>query len=205
MQKLWTFIDKPLARVATGFTVVLAVVAVVRDPLGWWSQQTGAVSLPDTSAETTTPAIQRIGPNFDIDSAVGSASDRTSWQKSITVAPGDEVQVKTEVKNTGTMQLDNIVVRAALPADTTGGQRAYIANSATKGKWSLVGSPERTAHLFADGMNIGSYAMSGNLYVKFVVRSTTRECAVEHVYVTAESDYGKKIDFVEIRTNGHGC
>ena len=86
------------------------------------------------------------------------------FTKSVTAQPGQKVNYVLAFKNTGSTNLNNVVLGDQLPKGVT-----YDANtteyysSATDGKWVASSSNNVTV----GGVNIGTFAASGNAYLRF--------------------------------------
>lgn len=86
------------------------------------------------------------------------------------------VTYKLEYKNTSNTQQDNVVIAMHIPdgSEYVMGS-TYIANSTTGSRWLSTDDG-----ITGRGLNVGSYAAGGNVYLKFKVRpkgETTFTCS----------------------------
>jgi uncharacterized repeat protein (TIGR01451 family) len=125
------------------------------------------------------------------------AAERGSKQYEYTprVRPGGELDIKVKYENTGTTQQNDVIIRYELPD-----QLVYVpgtttvANSATDGKWQPIDDDG----LVRQGLNLGSYAPGGVLYVRLTVRvadAADLRCGTNRLLgtATAETRIRKKL------------
>ncbi len=108
-----------------------------------------------------------------------------TWSESVNAKVGQEVEYQIEYKNLLNTQVDNVVIRDALPTNVE-----YVANSTY-----LYNSVYKDGVLLKDntltttGINIGSYVSKGNAYVRFTgkVVDKTLECGKNKLVNWAQS------------------
>jgi hypothetical protein len=88
-----------------------------------------------------------------------------AWSNHVEATPGAIVLAGVQVKALE-VQSDNVVVSLATSSNYDWVQSSLrVANSVTGGKWETVTYP-----LLAPGVNLGSYAAGGNVYLNFALR-----------------------------------
>lgn len=102
--------------------------------------------------------------DFDMNKTVrvNGAEDKT-FKENVSVKPGDKVDFQVYMKNTGTAQLTNVVVRDQLPAGLT-----YVPGSTMLHNSS--GTRTVADGVTTGGINIGGYLPNGDAYVKFTAQ-----------------------------------
>jgi len=108
-------------------------------------------------------------PNFEIESYVRSetktSQNPNSWQLDTQASPGETLEILIVYRNTGTVQQDNVTVRAKIDP-----LLQYIKGS-TKFANTLIPSGSAASDgLPGQGINIGSYATGSTAYVWFTAR-----------------------------------
>jgi len=139
-------------------------------------------------------------PNFEVNKTV-SKSGENKFAEQVSVAPNDEVDYKIQYKNTGTTQQDSVVIKDKLPAGVSYvAGSTLVANSKTGGQYKAIDDNGVTAR----GINLGSYAPNGNVYVKFKAKITSNDklakCGVNTLIntATAETPNGSKSDTANV-------
>lgn len=135
-------------------------------------------------------------PNFEITKDVAPAGT-TSYVDKLATTANSEVTYKLKYKNVGSTQQDNVVLRDKLPKGLTYVKGStQVSNSKTNHKWSPVSEDTITGR----GINVGSYAPGGAVYVKFNARVANNDdlatCGVNTIVntATAETSNGSKSD-----------
>lgn len=101
--------------------------------------------------------------DFSVDKTVSKAG-ANQYGESVSVNAGEKVDFKINYVNKGSMQQDNVILKDTLPAGLTYVPgTTHISNENTGNKWSLSNSNE----IVNGGLNLGSYATGGGVYVKF--------------------------------------
>ena len=140
-------------------------------------------------------AYMKKTPRFEVSgqSRPWRGSDQRGHWRSVTEArSGALVDVLIEYRNTGETQQNNVVIKVQLPP-TLGSDRTdstLLASSKTPD-----GGRTSNGIVTARGINIGSYAATGNAYVRFTVRVAGElSCGSEqqHIIGTASTDNGSK-------------
>ncbi len=118
----------------------------------------------DKQCSIALPTPSPTGSDFEVCMVVRGANGEQSWDTA--TSPFGLVRVLVEYRNTGALQQDNVVFRAALPSG-----------------WSLVpgtsnsangNSPEGfriTNDVSTVGLNLGSYASAANAWLTFSVQA----------------------------------
>ena len=141
-------------------------------------------------------------PNFEITKEVSKAG-QNAFQKSVAVNAGDKVDYKIKYKNTGTVQQDNVTIKDTLPTGVTyDNNSTFVSNAKTNNQWSKV--TENT--LTTNGINVGSYAPGGAVYVKFtatVAANSALVCGQNKMTntATANTENGSKQDTADVTVN----
>ena len=110
-------------------------------------------------------------PNFVVAAAASATTGKASFQDHLAVHPDEVIELRVEYVNTGTTQQDNVTVKfGRLPP----GLRyipgsVVIANTFTPGGKYVPSLDAATQN----GINIGSYAPTGNAYVRVDVEVET--------------------------------
>jgi len=101
-------------------------------------------------------------PNFTIKKEV-SVDGKTWVDDSVKAKAGSTVHYRLSFQNTGSTQLDNVILRDTLPTDTT-----YVAGSSLIAN-STTGAQYKSTidGITSTGINAGSYQPQGNVYYKF--------------------------------------
>lgn len=110
-------------------------------------------------------------PNFTVSKLV-SADNGKTWGKTATAQPGANVLYRVAFQNTGTTQLDNVILRDMLPNGVSYvNGSSLIANSVTGGQYksTIDGISSST------GVNVGSYQPQGNVFYKFSAKLPTED------------------------------
>jgi len=107
--------------------------------------------------------IKADQPNFTVEKTVAK-SGQSTYSESVNVQPGEKVDYKIKYKNVGTTQQDNVIIADTLPQGVkyVAGS-THVSNAKTNNQWSKVDSDE----IVKGGINTGSYASNGAVYVKF--------------------------------------
>lgn len=139
-------------------------------------------------------------PNFTVEKAVGDAS-KNEWHKDMAIQPGQTVDYRIKYKNTGEVQMDNVVVQDKLPA-----HMSYVPGSSKLYNTQNPQGKDLTDGVTGQGINIGSHAPGGASYVVFKAKADTLdklECGLNKLTNTAtvETDYGQKSDTADVEVN----
>jgi len=111
-------------------------------------------------------------PNFTVQKL--ESVDGKNWVKSVDAAAGSTIQYQVVYQNTGTTQLDNVVLRDILPTGVSYvAGSSFIANSVTGGKFQAT-----VDGIAANGYNAGSYQPQGNVYLKFSAKLPSADALV---------------------------
>lgn len=137
-------------------------------------------------------------PDFTVTKKV-SPADKKQFVDSMKADKGDKIQYMIEYRNTGQVQMDNVVIHDTLPEHVTyvPGTTKLLNNKHPQGK-------QLSDNLFTkNGLNIGSHAPNSNSYVTFEakVNKTVEELCGVHTLVnraSATTDYGKKEDTAKV-------
>jgi uncharacterized repeat protein (TIGR01451 family) len=132
-------------------------------------------------------------PDFTV-TQLAAARGTTRYSNAPRMTTDDELNIKVEYKNTGTIQQNAVMIKYALPDELTyiPGTTA-VASSATDSKWVTIANDA----VVQGGINVGSYAPNGNSYVRLAVRVGGRaglRCGANQVVgvATVETDNGSK-------------
>ena len=141
-------------------------------------------------------------PNFTVSKLV-STDDGKTWSKNVTAQPGQTIQYGLSFQNTGTTQLDNVIVRDMLPAGVTyvNGSTSVI-NSNTGGQYK----PTIDAVASSTGINAGSFQPKGNVFYKFSAKLPSEDalkCGTNSLVNTerATTSAGYKEDTATVTVN----
>ncbi|HWT40006.1 MAG TPA: DUF11 domain-containing protein [Dongiaceae bacterium] len=141
-------------------------------------------------------------PNFTVSKLVSTDNGKT-WGKTATTQPGATIQYGLSFQNTGTTQLDNVIVRDMLPAGVSyvNGSTSVI-NSNTGGQYK----PTIDAVASSTGINAGSFQPSGNVFYKFSAKMPTEaqlQCGTNTLVNTerATTSAGYKEDTATVTIN----
>lgn len=148
-------------------------------------------------------------PNFTFKKEV-SKDGENKWGDSITAKPGEKVNFMLSYRNTGTTQQNNVILKDSLPKGMKYVARSTeVANSSNpKGAKAEDGVTEPT------GVNYGSYAPKGNLFVRFSATVPAAEelsCGPNRLRntATASTNNGAKTDtadvLVEVKCQPNEC
>jgi uncharacterized repeat protein (TIGR01451 family) len=101
-------------------------------------------------------------PDFTFKKQVSQAG-KGQWGDSIKASPGDKVDYLLSYQNTGTTQQNDVVIKDTLPKGMT-----YVADSTfVTNSVSPKGAKGKEGITTSTGVNYGSYAPKGNLFVQF--------------------------------------
>ncbi|MDB5168562.1 MAG: exported protein of unknown function [Candidatus Saccharibacteria bacterium] len=135
-------------------------------------------------------------PNFEIAKTV-SEKGKNTYQESIAVKSGSEVDYKIHYKNTGTTVQNDVVIKDTLPAGVSYvNGSTQVSNSASQNKWVATTNNE----VAKGGLNIGNYAAGGGAYVKFTAKiadnADLAKCGLNTLVntATAQTKNGDKHD-----------
>ncbi len=136
-------------------------------------------------------------PNFTIQKQV-SETGKNDWKDSLTVQPGQTVDYLLSYKNTGTTQQDNVILKDKLPAGMT-----YVAGSTSVANSANPNGAKGDDGVTTTGINYGSYAPNGNLFVKFSAKVPSADklkCGKNALVntVTVTTPNGSKTDEVTV-------
>lgn len=137
--------------------------------------------------------VKAVQPNFEITKQVSLAGAK-QYGKKLAVNAGDKVEYKIHYKNTGSMQQDNVIIKDKLPAGLSIVPGTTYASFG--GKWTAVKNDD----VVRRGINVGSYAPNGGVYVKFTAHVATNDslatCGLNTIVntATAETENGSKSD-----------
>jgi uncharacterized repeat protein (TIGR01451 family)/LPXTG-motif cell wall-anchored protein len=141
-----------------------------------------------------------VQPNFEVTKQV-SKSGENKYAETVNVQPGGEVEYKINYKNTGTMQQDNVVIKDKLPAGMSYvNGSTQVSNATTNNQWTPIANDA----VVARGINLGSYAPGGGVYVKFKAKVAAADklekCGVNTLVntATAETENGSKSDTANV-------
>jgi uncharacterized repeat protein (TIGR01451 family)/LPXTG-motif cell wall-anchored protein len=139
-------------------------------------------------------------PNFEVTKTV-SEKGKNTYQESVTVKSGSEVEYKIHYKNTGTTVQNDVVIKDVLPAGVTYvNGSTQVSNSASNNQWKATTNNEVTK----GGLNIGNYAAGGGAYVKFTAKVAKNDdlakCGVNTLVntATAQTKNGDKHDTANV-------
>jgi hypothetical protein len=110
----------------------------------------------------------------------------------ITGYPNELIVTRIEYKNTGSVQVDDVVVRLK-----TDSRLRYV--EGTTRVWNSrvpLGSPIEGNALLKDGLNLGSYGIDGNVYVEVAITvdsETEFSCGSTQSSVSAEIQIGNTV------------
>jgi uncharacterized repeat protein (TIGR01451 family) len=143
-------------------------------------------------------------PNFEMTKQVRKHTTATGgWTKSVAVNPGESVDYLISYKNSGQTQQNNVVVKDSLaPATTYTAGSSKLASSATPAGAAISDNITKPT-----GVNIGSYAPSGNAFVAFTAKVAEEkdlpQCGnnVLRNTATVETDNGSKQDNADVTVN----
>lgn len=138
-------------------------------------------------------------PNFSVTKKVSHAG-KNQFKDSIEAKSGDKIDYAIEFRNTGEVQLDDVVLKDQLPAHVSyvpGSSKLINSQNAAPGK--QLSDNIVSQH----GLNIGSHAPNSNSFVTFqakVNKSIEDECGTSSLVnrVSAETNYGKKEDTADV-------
>lgn len=139
-------------------------------------------------------------PNFEVAKTV-SEKGKNTYQESVTVKSGSEVEYKIHYKNTGTTDQNDVVIKDVLPAGVSYvNGSTQVSNAASKNQWTPTTDNEVTK----GGLNIGNYAANGGAYVKFTAKVAANadlaKCGVNTLVntATAQTKNGDKHDTANV-------
>lgn len=130
-------------------------------------------------------------PNFSV-KALADLDDNGSWSETVVAAPGQVLRIAVSYQNTGTNQQDDVVLRVDLP------DNMHFVQGSTY--WS--NASHHDVHTSDDaikdvGINLGSYAPTGNVWAVFEVKvdgpldESTNTQVIEKFF-TASTNAGDK-------------
>lgn len=107
--------------------------------------------------------VKVISPNYQLTKTVRK-NGTTTFGPSVTVNSGDKVDFSLNFKNTGTTNLDNVVLADRLPVGLT-----YVPNTTT---WDSAYTNNQWQPVTNDGwmkggLNVGGYGPGGTVFVRF--------------------------------------
>lgn len=123
----------------------------------------------------------------------------TQWGDSVTAKPGEKVNFLLSYQNTGTTQQNNVILRDTLPAGMT-----YVAGSTiVTNSVSPNGAKGADGVATTTGVNYGSYAPRGNLFVQFsatVPSADKLKCGKNELVNTGQvsTENGRKDDTAKV-------
>lgn len=125
------------------------------------------------------------------------------FTENITAKAGDKVEYRIQFKNTGNVELKNVVIRDILPANET-----YV-----KGSTNLDGKKLADGVISTDGINIGSVAAGKTVNLYFFVTMNgdlANICEKVSLTNTAKAKYNndaktEKSDTAVVSVNGKDC
>jgi uncharacterized repeat protein (TIGR01451 family)/LPXTG-motif cell wall-anchored protein len=141
-------------------------------------------------------------PNFTVSKMV-STNNGTTWSKTATAQPGANVMYGLSFQNTGTTQLDNVILRDMLPTGVSYvAGSSFIENSVTGGQFK----PTIDGITSSTGVNVGSYQPKGNVFYKFSAKLPTEDklqCGTNNLVntVRATTSAGFKEDTATVTLN----
>ncbi|MCQ2570849.1 MAG: LPXTG cell wall anchor domain-containing protein [Candidatus Saccharibacteria bacterium] len=126
-----------------------------------------------------------------------------AFTENITAKAGDKVEYRIQFKNTGNVDLNNVVIRDILPSNET-----YV-----KGSTNLDGKKLADGVISTDGINIGTVAAGKtvNLYFFVTMNSALADiCEKVELTNTAKAKYNndaktEKSDTAVVSVNGKDC
>ena len=101
-------------------------------------------------------------PDFTFKKQV-SKDDANKWGESVTAKPGEKVDFLLSYQNTGTTQQNNVILRDMLPE----GMKYEAGSTVVTNSVSPKGAKGKDGVTTSTGVNYGSYAPRGNLFVQF--------------------------------------
>jgi len=139
-------------------------------------------------------------PKFEVEKTV-SKNGTNAYAETVEAKASDKVDFKIKYKNTGTMQQDNVIIKDKLPAGLTyvKGSTSY-SNANTGNTWKTTTNDA----VVERGLNLGSYAPGGAVYVKFTAQVTDasklEKCGINTLTntATAETANGSKSDTANV-------
>lgn len=148
-------------------------------------------------------------PDFTFTKQVAKEGSK-QWGDSVTAKPGEKVNFLLSYQNTGTTQQNNVILRDTLPAGMT-----YVAGSTiVTNSVSPNGAKGADGVATTTGVNYGSYAPRGNLFVQFsatVPSADKLKCGKNELVNTgqASTENGRKNDtakvIVEVECQPNEC
>ncbi len=108
-----------------------------------------------------------------------------TWSESVTAKVGDEVEYQIEYKNLLNKQVDNVIIRDALPNNMQYVENStYLYNAQYKNGVLLKDNTLTTT-----GINVGSYLANGSAYVRFTAKviDASLKCGNNQLVNWAES------------------
>lgn len=139
-----------------------------------------------------------------------SKDGANQWGDSVTAKPGEKVNFLLTYQNTGTTQQNNVILRDTLPTGMN-----YVAGSTVvTNSVSPKGAKGTDGVTTATGINYGSYAPRGNLFVQFsatVPSADKLKCGTNELVNTGQvsTENGRKDDtakvVVEVKCQPNEC
>lgn len=143
--------------------------------------------------------ITTVQPNFEVTKQV-SLAGKGNYVESVNVKSGDKVDYRIKYKNTGSVVQNNVNITDTLPAGVTYVPgTTYVSNAVTNNQWDKVDSDEVTK----GGINTGSYAPGGAVYVKFTAVVNSDACGDTKITnrANANTENGSKSDTADVVVN----
>ena len=125
------------------------------------------------------PQFAQTTPDFSVNKQVRKEGATDGFKETTAVNPGDTVDYRIEVKNTGTAQLNNVVLKDQLPTGTSfvPGTVKILDSNNPSGAFVQDGN-----NLVTNGINIGHFNPGGNAFVVFKAKVAANdqlpECGV---------------------------
>jgi uncharacterized repeat protein (TIGR01451 family)/LPXTG-motif cell wall-anchored protein len=109
--------------------------------------------------------VKAVTSDFDLEKTVrlNGAEDKT-FKENVSAKAGDKVDYQIYFKNTGGTQLNDVVIKDALPAGVSYVPGTTYLHTASKGTRQVADG------ITAAGLNIGNYAAGASAYLKFTAQ-----------------------------------
>lgn len=143
--------------------------------------------------------IKTVQPNFEVSKDVSIAGKNT-YSESVSVKSGEKVDYRIKYKNTGSVIQNNVNITDTLPAGVSYVHgTTFVSNGTTNNQWSKVNSDE----VVKGGINTGSYAPGGAVYVKFTAIVNSDVCGDKTIVnrANANTENGSKSDTANVVVN----
>ncbi|MDO4684635.1 MAG: hypothetical protein Q4B06_02935 [Candidatus Saccharibacteria bacterium] len=137
-----------------------------------------------------------VQPGFKVTKQVSKAQ-QNKYTKQVAVHAGETVDYKISYHNTGTVQQNNVVIRDVLPKGVSYiPGSTHVSNSTTNHQWKKIADDGVVSER---GINLGSYAPNGGLFLKFSAKVTdlaALDCGDNSLVNTAyaQTENGSKQD-----------